>query len=611
MVKEAEARAAKAPAPNGAVRSQPSSQASQSDVVLDQALFGLRWSALAAVLVLGLLDPTSGRLGLTTADLAAMVAAYYLIVEAIRSRSRGTISYGNLAVLDATAISAADLIAGHDFSPIFLLYFPPLIGAAVGMRAVDSAFLTFAIGLLSTSIVLTQPDWRWEPEQLQFLGIRLVAVVLFGLVTTALSRQLGIQRWSTELERNAAARLALLNDLLRATSSRLELDQIMETVAAMTRRGVGSDAAIALLLERDGGQTRLWASGDFSAGALTQSATELVRAVARRGRPFQVHDARFTPEARALFRLGLRSLLAAPLEADGRVLGVLLVGARAPNCFDAAGLDWLLTIAQHAALPIRNARLREMERSNAARLAELEKAKSSFLSGVSHDLRTPLTSIKVAAGLLTERRQEDGDDSERSLLASLRRNTERLEKLVDDILDMVRIQGGAVRLRPELLDARGLIREVALSVKPMLDARGQSLEFALPETSVSLWGDRRRLEQVVANLVSNATKYSHDGARISVTLEEQPDHLLIRVADDGPGIPPAERDRVFQPFYRSARDDAPGGGAGLGLAIARSLIELHGGRIWLEDKGGRGTLMTFSLPRKLSSESANDEGVDY
>lgn len=587
------------------------SQALQGDAVLDRALFGLRWAALAAVLLLGLLDQTRGRLGLMTVHLALLIAGYNLLVQVGRARSGGAMSYAGLVILDAAVVSVADLLAGQGMSPIFLLYLPVLVGAAVAMRPADSSFLTFAVGLLSLSIAVTQPDWRWGPDQLEFLGIRLVALVLFGVVSTGLSRQLGLQRWSTEMERSAAARLALLNDLLRATSSGLDLGQIMETVAAKTRRGVGSDVALALLLEPDGARPKVWASGDISSEALLRGGDELAKLAARRGRPLHRQKPDLLSEAPTLSRLGLRSLLAAPLEADGQILGILFVGGRAPDAFSPECFDWLLTIAQHAVLPIRNARLQEMERANAARLAEVERAKSSLLSGVSHDLRTPLTSIKVAAGLLTEQRQEVGDASERSLLAALRRNTERLEKLVDEILDVARLQSGAIRLRPEPLDVRGLLREVALSIKPMLDSRGQRLELALPESPVTIWVDRRRLEQVVANLLSNANKYSPDGSDILVAVDEQPDELVVKVADEGPGIPPADRERIFQPFFQSARDRGVGAGVGLGLAIARSLVELHGGRIWLADGGERGTTVAFSLPRQPCAERVSDEGADY
>ena len=588
-----------------------SSRALQGDAVLDRALFGLRWAALAAVLLLGLLDQARGRLGLMTVHLALLIAGYNLLVQVGRARSGGAISYAGLVILDAAVVSVADLLAGQGMSPIFLLYLPVLVGAAVAMRPADSSFLTFAVGLLSLSIAVTQPDWRWGPDQLEFLGIRLVALVLFGVVSTGLSRQLGLQRWSTEMERSAAARLALLNDLLRATSSGLDLGQIMETVAAKTRRGVGSDVALALLLEPDGARPKVWASGDISSEALLRGGDELAKLAARRGRPLHRQKPDLLSEAPTLSRLGLRSLLAAPLEADGQILGILFVGGRAPDAFSPECFDWLLTIAQHAVLPIRNARLQEMERANAARLAEVERAKSSLLSGVSHDLRTPLTSIKVAAGLLTEQRQEVGDASERSLLAALRRNTERLEKLVDEILDVARLQSGAIRLRPEPLDVRGLLREVALSIKPMLDSRGQRLELALPESPVTIWVDRRRLEQVVANLLSNANKYSPDGSDILVAVDEQPDELVVKVADEGPGIPPADRERIFQPFFQSARDRGVGAGVGLGLAIARSLVELHGGRIWLADGGERGTTVAFSLPRQPCAERVSDEGADY
>src|SRR5512133_3289927 len=139
-------------------RSRVDSEALPSGAIHDQALFGLRWAALGAVFLLGLLDRNGGRLGLTTLHLALLVAGYNLFALAIRARTHGAISYANLVVLDAAVVSVVDLLGGQGMSPIFLLYLPVLIGAAVAMRSTDSGFLTFAVGLLSTSIAVTQPD---------------------------------------------------------------------------------------------------------------------------------------------------------------------------------------------------------------------------------------------------------------------------------------------------------------------------------------------------------------------------------------------------------------------------------------------------------------------
>jgi signal transduction histidine kinase len=174
---------------------------------------------------------------------------------------------------------------------------------------------------------------------------------------------------------------------------------------------------------------------------------------------------------------------------------------------------------------------------------------------------------------------------------------DRMVDLVSDLLELTRLQAGRVQLAPERHDLRALARRAAAGVEPLAQARGQRLELALPRAPVWALVDAGRLERALLNLLSNALKYGREGGAIRLGLERRPGEAVLSVADDGPGIPAADRERVFERFYRSATatgSTAPG--SGLGLTIARAMAELHGGRLWVADAPGPGATFCLAVP---------------
>jgi|SRR5690348_10214525 len=236
-----------------------------------------------------------------------------------------------------------------------------------------------------------------------------------------------------------------------------------------------------------------------------------------------------------------------------------------------------------------------LARTNAAhaeRQAELNRLRSAFVSGVSHDLRTPLTAMTAGLGLLELSLRERLRSDEAELLAAIRRNGERLGLLIDDLLTHHQLEAGVLRLAPVALDLRALLEGAVAALRPLLDEKGQrvTLDISDPETApereqtpLQAFGDPRRLEQALVNVLANAHRHTPAGARIQVTCRLTSTEVRMTVSDDGPGIPEADLERIFERFHRlgTASD-----GSGLGLAIARSIIELHGGRIWAESASG-------------------------
>jgi signal transduction histidine kinase len=236
----------------------------------------------------------------------------------------------------------------------------------------------------------------------------------------------------------------------------------------------------------------------------------------------------------------------------------------------------------------------ELEQQNLA-IQEANRLKTEFVSMVSHELRTPLTSIQGYAELLLEDKQIGGE--ERESLALVKRNADRLLGLINDLLDLSRMEAGKLDLKRTNLDLGRLIPEVADSLRPLIEDKRQRLKLELGEALPAVWADQNRVTQILTNLIANAHKYTlADG---SITVAARRDHGFVRVdvSDTGIGLSPEDQAQLFTKFFR-AHDRSPeaGGGTGLGLVITRLLVELHGGQITVSSAPGQGSTFSFSLP---------------
>ena len=235
---------------------------------------------------------------------------------------------------------------------------------------------------------------------------------------------------------------------------------------------------------------------------------------------------------------------------------------------------------------------------------EIERMKDEFVATVSHELRTPVTSIKGFLEMLTDDLDASMGEEQRSYLQAAGRNAERMERLVSDLLDLSSLEAGRLAVEPALFDLRSAVNDVLSALQPDLEERTIDVTIEIPEVPTpQAWGDQRRVEQVLTNLLSNAVKYSQPGARIEVVVAsgdegDDPSMLRVEVRDNGIGIPPEAIEHLFEKFYRvdnsSTRSST---GTGLGLAISKALVELLGGRLWVESELGRGSTFSFTLPR--------------
>ena len=247
----------------------------------------------------------------------------------------------------------------------------------------------------------------------------------------------------------------------------------------------------------------------------------------------------------------------------------------------------------------RLAESRERERWKLIRLREEEKRRSGLLSTLSHELHTPLTLIKGSVDLLLEGKPGSVNCTQTTFLNTISQNCERLIRLVEELLAQARAEAGWVEVRPKLIDIREPVKRTIKNVHPLVAQKRQVILLDYPQVLHRVMADEAWIQQVMTNLICNASKYTSEGGNIFVSVMENRRCVLVSVTDDGAGISPAERERLFEPFFRGDHDQR---GTGLGLTIIKHIIEMHGGKVYVDTQLGRGTIFLFTLPREAKDE---------
>jgi two-component system sensor histidine kinase/response regulator len=234
------------------------------------------------------------------------------------------------------------------------------------------------------------------------------------------------------------------------------------------------------------------------------------------------------------------------------------------------------------------------------RLKELDRLKSDFVSNVSHELRTPLTAIKGSVDNMLDGLTGSLNEKQARYLTRIKSNTDRLSRLINDLLDLSRIESGRVEVRSTTLTLTALAEEVAEHLKSLAAEKLIRIEVPSADPKVTVWADRDKVTQVLMNLIGNAVKFTPQNGKVTVATEKNgDDYVQISIDDTGPGILPEEKNKIFSKFYQFADvDKQKPKGSGLGLAISKALVEMHGGRIWVESEVGKGSTFYFTLPAR-------------
>jgi len=307
----------------------------------------------------------------------------------------------------------------------------------------------------------------------------------------------------------------------------------------------------------------------------------------------------------------LRAEMIVPLKASGELTGFMYLGPKlVGGDYSEAELDFVSAAADQSAMAINNARAYAIEAHRREELERLDGLKSILLQTVSHELKSPITAIKLSTELMDHVSGTEATEAQRErLVSTLKNGIQRLERLTSESLDYAAMQSAHLELNRQPVLLKSIIEQSISLLQPSISAREQKLEFTADERLHPLMIDEQRIERVIANLVGNAHKYSPKGALITVQLFAEGDDQVLRVIDEGPGIATDELEAVFSPYYRGKlADTSPVQGSGLGLSIAQYLTELHEGKLSVDSTLGAGS--TFELRLPASSLDLLDDDLD-
>jgi two-component system sensor histidine kinase KdpD len=501
--------------------------------------------------------------------------------------------------------------------------------ALASTRGLYAAVFASVIAFLSFDFFLVPPLYTFTiaraDEWLELL-VFLATAIITGQLASA-------QRQRTELARRREYEARVLYELVRDTTREedpaRQLTIIARSVVDVFSAWGVIDCAIILpdamnrpVLAASARKPGCKGDGGEQAdgGQLMPDEVATAAWVLAQGQSAELHDVKLAPTSGYNPRAVVRSTTTTdhqlrryrrmvPLLLGQRVVGVLRLfmedDPRLLSLEQNLGVDrehtnsrtaFFWAFVDQAAAVIERERLRR-ENLQVEVLRRTDTLRAALLSSVSHDLRTPLASIKAAASSLLEKDVQWDEEARMSFTSAIVREADRLNRLVANLLDMSRIEGGALKPEKEWYPVDELIHDVLVRMQAAL--QGRVVRTDLPEDLPPVKLDYLQIDQVLTNLIENAIRYSPAGSPIEISVRVEDNDIVISVADRGPGIPPGDLERIFDKFYRVMETQAGvarPAGSGLGLAVSRGLVEAHGGRIWAENREGGGAIFSFTLP---------------
>jgi len=389
-------------------------------------------------------------------------------------------------------------------------------------------------------------------------------------------------------------------DLSRQITTVLRLEDLLPEVARLTATTYGLHAVAVLVPTDDGDALRVaagvtWDNRPLPAQTVPLDAPESIAAQAARGRRSVVVN-QMANNGGYLAMPETRSELAIPMMLGKRFLGVFDVQSRGPDSFDQDEVNALEVLAKQTAIAVRNAQLFEELREAHAEANQANQAKSAFLASVSHELRTPLNSIINFTEFVKHGMMGPVNDQQVETLGEVTTASEHLLNLINDVLDMSKIESGSLSLYVEDdVDVRGLLHTAIRTAEGLTADRSITVVADVPDDLPRIRADEQRVLQILLNIVSNACKFTREG-EIVIRGRTRGDEVELSVQDSGPGIAPGDAVLVFESFKQTHTGIRDGSGTGLGMPISRVLAEAHGGRLWFESEPGHGATFYVVLP---------------
>jgi signal transduction histidine kinase len=417
----------------------------------------------------------------------------------------------------------------------------------------------------------------------------------------------------------------ILHQIAQTATEALELDQVINNALDKVMQLMAVETAAIILTNEQKGEVSAASRGGVSTRFL-EKLKELPGSSSNTGRlilsgmPFVVENTSKYPQlANGLVREeGLKSIAAVPLRSSGKVIGTLIIASHDLHSFSSGDIHLLNTIGEGLGPALKNVELYEVLREKNRQLDEqnqellrgqrrlLEKTreveqasrlKSEFLANMSHELRTPLNVIIGFSELMLDEVPGPTNKKQRQCLEDILNSGRHLLGLIDQVLDLSKIESGRTELKLAEVALPEVIESLQNTMLPILKPRRQSLKIRVEEGLPTVYADKAKLRQVFFNLLSNSSRFTPEGGKIEIEAVMNGTRCQVSVIDNGIGIKKEDQARIFEPFCQLDSTSTRGGsGTGLGLAVVKKIVEKHGGRIWVESEQGKGSRFTFTLP---------------
>ena len=464
--------------------------------------------------------------------------------------------------------------------------------------------------LLDDDVVGALSLWRTEVDPFDARAIALLEA--FAAQAAIVVRNVHLVR---ELEQRSAElarrvqQLEALSDVGAVVSSSLVLDEVLQNIIMNAVRFSGCDGGSIMEYVEEERCFSVRSAYASSAellrklrGIRVELETTLVGQAALEGHPIAVADLdtveHLDPHLKLLHDDGWRSMIAVPVLRGDRIIGALVVRRKRPGSFSDETVEFLETFASQSALAVWNAQLfRELE-TKTAELQVVSQHKSEFLASMSHELRTPLNAVIGFSEVLLERMFGDLNERQDEYLRDILSSGRHLLQLLNDILDLSKVEAGRMELSTSRFSVRSVMEYGISMVRERAGLHGITVSLEVDPAVDGIESDELRIKQVLVNLLSNAVKFTPDGGHVDVVARPDGDELAVTVTDDGPGIAPDDRERIFESFQQGRRGPQREEGTGLGLTLCRRIVTLLGGRMWLESEVGTGSTFGFTVPMR-------------
>jgi len=405
--------------------------------------------------------------------------------------------------------------------------------------------------------------------------------------------------------------LRALGEVSQAVNSTIDLETVLNTIVTKAAQLAGTEAGAIYVYDEAQNEFRLRATYGMSEELITAmqdqhaSISEAVSDLTAAREPNQVADLLDQPSAPVnaiMIKAGYRARLLVPLLAPDGPVGALVVRRREPGEFPKNTVDLLQTFAAQSALAIQNARLFSEIGQKSQQLEVASQHKSQFLANMSHELRTPLNAVLGYTELILDSIYGEVPEKARTTLERIQSNGRHLLGLINDVLDISKIEAGQLTLSLTDYSIKGVVHNVYGAVESLATSKNLALKVELPKDLPPAHGDERRLTQVLLNLVGNAIKFTDTG-EVAIRTSIANGSFTVAVHDTGPGIAERDQGKIFEEFQQADSSiTKQKGGTGLGLAIAKRIIEMHGGRLWVQSELGHGSTFAFTVPVNVETQ---------